>query len=105
MNENLKHEVEFIIKSKESLAENEIKHGSHKFVLILSQRLDLRGSDKQVACQNVFICYTQKNMRKQYQHNKLKIIAPILNDELDAGFYFASDIKIKLYFSLKSTKH
>ena len=29
----------------------------------------------------------------KYQHNKLKIIAPILNDELDAGFYFASDIQ------------
>ena len=60
--ENLKHETEFIITNNESLAENKIKmetifmntensktNESHKLVLNLSQRLDLRGSNKHVA--------------------------------------------------------
>ena len=52
----------------------------HKFVLILSQRLDLRSSNKHVAPQNVSIYYTRKNISKQYKNNKLKRIAPTWND-------------------------
>ena len=48
----------------------------HKFVLNLSRRLDLRGSNKHVAFQNLSIYYTWKNIRKQYKNNSLKIIAP-----------------------------
>ena len=72
----MKHEIEFITKSSESLAENNIKndteqllleykHGNnimdmensktnkpHKFILNLLQRLDLRSSNKHVALQN-----------------------------------------------------
>ena len=67
--DNLKHETEFIMKNNESLAENKIKNKieqllpkyryrnnihkhrkqqneAHKFVLNLSQRLDLRSSSK-----------------------------------------------------------
>ena len=46
VDENWKHEIEFIIKSNESLAENkenkneQLTNESHKFVLNLSQRLD-----------------------------------------------------------------
>ena len=46
VDENWKHEIEFIIKSNESLAENkenkneQLMNESHKFVLNLSQRLD-----------------------------------------------------------------
>ena len=47
----------------------------HKFVLNLSQRLDLRRSNKHVALQNLSIYYTWQNTRKQYNNNKLKIIA------------------------------
>ena len=70
---NLKYEIEYIIKSNESLAENKVKktrlnnyspninmemnmnrensktNGSHKFDLNLPQRLDLRSLDKGVA--------------------------------------------------------
>ena len=45
-------------------------------VLNLSQKLDLRGSNKSVALQNVSVYYTWKNIRKQYKNNKLKIISP-----------------------------
>ena len=56
--------------------ENSKTNEPHKFVLNMSQRLDLRSSDKHVALQNSFIYYTWKNIRKQYKNNKLKIIAP-----------------------------
>ena len=83
----MNHEIEFIIKSNESLAENKIKneieqlmlkykHGNnmnmenskknepHKFVFKLSQRLDLRSSNKHVALQSLSIYYTWTNIRK-----------------------------------------
>ena len=96
VDENLRREIEFVIKSNVSLAEiiikNEIeqlllknKHGiifmniensktnePHIFVLNLSQGLDLRSSHKHVALQNLCIYYTWKNIRKQYKNNKLK---------------------------------
>ena len=74
VDENLKHEVEFAIKS---LAQNKIKnqieqllskykHGNcdtnepHKFVLNLSQRLDLKSSNKYVAFQNIHLLHVEK---------------------------------------------
>ena len=50
--------------------ENNKTNKSHKFVLNLSQRLDLRSSDKHVALQNLSIYCTRKNIRKQYKNNK-----------------------------------
>ena len=65
----------------------------HKFVLNLSQRLDL--ISKHVTLQNLSIYYTWKNIRKQYKNNKLKIIAPTWSDkfELPVGSYSVSDIQ------------
>ena len=54
----------------------------HKFVLNLSQRLDL-SLDKHVALQNLPIYYMWKTIRKQYKNNKLKIIAPTWNDKFE----------------------
>ena len=50
----------------------------HKFIHNLSQRLDLRSSNKHVALQNLSI---GKNIRQQYINKKLKIIAPTWNDK------------------------
>ena len=49
----------------------------------MTQRLDLRSSDKHVALQNLCIYYTWRNIRKHYKNNKLKIIAPTWNDEFE----------------------
>ena len=49
--------------------ENSKRSQPHKFVLNLSQRLDLISLDKHVALQNLSICYTWKNIRKQYKNN------------------------------------
>ena len=45
----------------------------HKFVINLSQILDLRSSNKHVALQKVPIYYAWKNIRKQCKINKLKV--------------------------------
>ena len=63
--------------------ENSKTNEPHKFVLNLSQRLDLGSSDKRVVLQNISIYYTWKNIRKQYKINKLKIITPTWNDEFE----------------------
>ena len=55
----------------------------HKFVLSLPQGLDLRGTNKHFALQNLSICYTWKNIRQEYKRNKLKVIAPTWNDEFE----------------------
>ena len=53
--------------------ENSKSNEPHRFFLKLSQRLDLRSSNKYVALQNLSIYYTWKNTRKQYKNNKLKV--------------------------------
>ena len=75
--------------------ENSKTTEQHKFVLNLSQRLDLKSSDKHDALQNLSIYYTRKNIRKQYKNNKLKIIVPTGNDEFELthGFYSVPDIQ------------
>ena len=83
--------------------ENSKTNEPHKFVLNLSQKLHLRGSDKHVALQNLSIYYTWKNIRKQYKNNKLKIIAPTSNDEFELpdGLYSVSDIQDYIAFIVK----
>ena len=83
--------------------ENSKTNEPHEFVLNLSQRLDLRSSDKHVALQNLSIYYTCKNIREQYKNNKLKIIAPTWNDELELcnGSYSDSDIQDYIRYIIK----
>ena len=51
--------------------ENSQTNEPHEFVLKLSQRLNLRISNKDVTLQNLSIYCTWKNIRKQYKNNKL----------------------------------
>ena len=46
---------------------------SYKFVLNLSQRLDLGSTNKHVALQKISIYYTWKNIKQNCKNNKLKI--------------------------------
>ena len=83
--------------------DNNKTNESHKFVRNLSQRLDLRRSNKHVALQNSFMYYTWKNVRKEYKNNKLKIIAPTWNDEIELpdGSYSMSDIQDYIKYIIK----
>ena len=61
--------------------ENSKTNEAHKFVLNLTQRLDLRSPSKRI--QNLSIYYTWKDIRQQYKSNKLKAAAPTWNDEFE----------------------
>ena len=50
--------------------ENSKTSASHKFVLNVSQRIDLRSSNKHVAVQNLSIYNTWKNIRQQDKKKK-----------------------------------
>ena len=77
--------------------ENSKTNEPHKFVFNLSQKLDLRRSNKHVALQNLSIYYMWKNVRKQHKNNKLKIIAPTWIDELGLSGSSYSVLSEKLY--------
>ena len=74
--------------------ENSKTNKPHKFVPNLSQKLDLRSSEKNVL-QNLSIYCMWKNIRKQYKNNKLKKIALTRNDEFELPdvSYSVSDIQ------------
>ena len=86
--------------------ENNKTNEPKKFALNLSQRLDLRSSNKQVSRQNLPNHYTWKNIRKQYKNNKLKLITPTWNDEFELpdSSYSVSDIPDFIEFSTKKYK-
>ena len=73
--------------------ENSKTNDSHKLVFNLSQRLDLRSSDKHVTIKNLSIYYTWKNIVKQYKNSKLKIIIK--------WFYSVSDIQDYIEYIIK----
>ena len=63
--------------------ENSKMNEPHKFVLNLSQRLDLKSLNRHVALQNLNIYYTWKNIIEQYENNRLVIIASTWNYEFE----------------------
>ena len=79
--------------------ENSKTNEPHKFV----RRLDLRSSNKHVASQNLSIYCAWKNIRKHYNNNKLKIIAPTWNDGfgIPDGSYCVSDIQDYIEYIFK----
>ena len=84
--------------------ENRETNEPHKFVLNLSQRLDLRSSTKHVALQSLSVYCTWKSIRKQYKNYKVKILAPIWNDEVELpdGSYSVSNIQDYIEYSIKN---
>ena len=61
----------------------------HNFILNLPRRLDLRSLNK------LYIYYMWKKVRQQYKNNKLKIMAPMWNDEFELpdSFYSVPDVQ------------
>ena len=83
-------------------AENSKTNELHKFVLNLSQRLNLRSSNRHLVL-FLSIYYTWKNIIKQYKKNKLKIIALTQTDgfELPNGSYSVSEIQYYIKYIIK----
>ena len=63
--------------------ENSKNDEPHKFVLNLSQRLDLISSNNMLFCKTSMYFQYVKKYNKTVQNNKLKIIAPTWNDEFE----------------------
>ena len=73
-----------------------------KFRLSLSDKLNLRNSNKNIALGHLSIYYTWKNIKSTYK-NKFKISAPTWNDTFDLpdGSYSIADIQDYFEFIIK----
>ena len=80
------------------------KTSEHRVLVFkLTDKLDLRGSQKTVALSNLSIYYTWKNVKSSYNNNKFKISAPTWSEEfeLPGGSYSVSDIQDHFEYILK----
>ena len=86
-------------------SKNSETYDSHKLLLNLSDKVNLKRSDKHVALSHLCIYYTWKNIKKSYKNNKFKILAPTWNEEFELpdGSCSASDIQD--YFEYIVKKH
>ena len=68
---------------------------SHRLLLNLTDKINLKRSDKYVALSNLTMCYTWKAIKLWYKKNASKILAPTWNKEFDEspdGSYSVSAI-------------
>ena len=70
-------------------SENSKTSDAHRILLNLSDKINLKRSDKYVYLSNLSIYYTWKNIKKSYKNNKFKILTPTWNEkfELPDGSY------------------
>ena len=76
-------------------SENSKTSDPHRLLLNLSDKINLKRSDKYVALSNLSIYYTWKNIKKSYKNNKFKISALTWNEEFELldGPYSALDVQ------------
>ena len=55
----------------------------HRFKLHLTDKLNLKNPNKNMALANLSICYTWKNIKSTYNNNKHKILATTWNHTFD----------------------
>ena len=86
--------------------ENSKTSEPHRFKLDLTDKLNLKNPNKNMALPNLSIYYTWKNIKSKYNNNKFKISAPTWNDTfyLLDGSYSISDIQDYFEFNIKNTK-
>ena len=83
--------------------ENSKTSEPHRFKLALTDKLNLKNSNKNMALANLSIYYTWKNIKSEYNNNKFKISAPTWNDTFDLpdGSYSIADIQDYFEFIIK----
>ena len=86
--------------------ENSKTNEPHKFRLSLSDKLNLKNQNKNIALGNLSIYCTWKNIKSGYNNNKFKISAPTWNDTfyLPDGTCPIADIQDYFGFIIKNTK-
>ena len=73
--------------------------------LILSDKINLKRSDKYVVLSNLSIYSAWKNIKKEYKNNKFKISAPTWNEEFELPDGSNSVSDIEDYFEYILKKH
>ena len=75
----------------------------HRFKLDLTDKLNLKNPNKNMALANLSIYYTWKNIKSKYKNNKFKISAPTWKDTFDLpdGSYSIADIQDYFEFIIK----
>ena len=84
--------------------ENSKTNESHRFKLDLTDKLNLKNPNKNMALANLSSYYTWKNIKSEYNNNKFKISAPVWNDTFDLpdGSYSIFDIQDCFGFIIKN---
>ena len=79
---------------------------SHRFNLDLTDKLNLKNPNKNIALANLSIYYTSKNIKSEYNNNKFKISAPTWDETFDLpdGSYSIADIQDYLNLTSKNMK-
>ena len=87
-------------------SENSKTSDPHRLLLNLTDKINLKRSDKYVALSNLSIYYTWKNIKNSYENNKFKISALTWNEgfELPDGSYSVSDIQDYFEYLLKTMR-
>ena len=75
----------------------------HRFKFDLTDKVNLKNPNKNMALANLNIYYTWKNIKSEYYNNKFIISAPTWNDTFDLsdGSYSISDIQDYFEFIIK----
>ena len=83
--------------------ENSKTNEPHRLKFDLTDKLNLKSLNKNMALANLSIYYTWKNIKSESKNNKFKISAPTWNDTFDLpdGSYSISDIQDYLEFIIK----
>ena len=85
--------------------ENNKTNEPHRFRLTLADKLNLKGSNKNMALANLSIYYTWKNIKSPYNNKKFKISAPIWNEKFDLPDRSYSISGIQDYFEYIIKEH
>ena len=66
---------------------------SHRLLLNLEGKINLKRSDKYIILSNLSMCQKQKSIKKSYKNNEFKMLSPTWNEkfELPDGLYSVSN--------------
>ena len=79
---------------------------SNRFIYQLTDKLNLKSPNKNIALANLSIYYRWKNIKSEYNKNKFKLFAPTWNNEfnLPNRSYSVSDIQDYFDYIIKKNE-
>ena len=86
-------------------SENSKTSKPHRYKVDLTDKLNLKNPNKNMALANLSIYYTWKNIKSEYNNNKFKISAPTWNVTFDLRHGSYSIVNMQDYFEIIIKKH